>query len=140
MCSQRAEETVREDDYLEMYFLEAFCIFASLASLTWFILEIHPVDWLYSLFSIAHSNLMRYTSLLHFFLFSAGAYGIHRRVPVTWKLGWGGLGILFVDVTIRALTGWHDPLMVVLLELIVGMMGVWWKDRKSYFYVVKGGA
>jgi hypothetical protein len=78
-------------------------------------------------------------------LFWASAfYGIKRKAPIVWKLGWGVLAAGFLEFVIAALSStrklppYDSPLIASISVMVVGCAvlsywAIWWKRQKSYF-------
>jgi hypothetical protein len=77
---------------------------------------------------------------------AAAFYGIHRRVPITWKLGWGVIVFFILEFIIRALSStmgmpqvdhpWIARAAILIGGALVGLYGsFWWKRQESYFSV-----
>jgi hypothetical protein len=74
-------------------------------------------------------------------LLGLGAWGIHRRIPAMWTIGWVVLfasAAVFVFATIRMLLpqpyGWVGVLGA-LVAVILGTVyeGIWWQRHREYF-------
>jgi hypothetical protein len=74
-------------------------------------------------------------------LYAYAAYGIHRKLPAVWKLGWVVFVFSALEFMIRATSsavtqagGW-----VACIGIIVGGIGiafywgVWWNRQRNYF-------
>ena len=71
-------------------------------------------------------------------------YGIHKRVPVTWKLGFawiafGSLAFLSRSLSLVGLPGNLDrrifvPFVVVSTIIVTVYWGRWWYRQKGYFF------
>jgi len=74
-------------------------------------------------------------------IFGVAFYGIQRRMRIFWKLGWGFLGIVYLEFLIRALSnsvkhpqGWIASIAIVIGSLLVAMYwGYWWQRQRSFF-------
>lgn len=70
-----------------------------------------------------------------------GAWGIHRRAPITWALGWSVLVLsaiwTLVEVAANLLSqpyGWLGILGAVAgVILVVCYWGIWWQRHREYF-------
>jgi hypothetical protein len=90
-----------------------------------------------------HSGFGRLYSLLAAGVFAIAFYGIHRRFPIAWKIGWGVLIASFLDFLVSALSfSLRLPLpdrLIASSAIIVGgcavaiYWGFWWNRQKSYF-------
>ena len=85
----------------------------------------------------------RIYSFLVAVLFGFAAYGIHRRKPITWKLGWVLIVVTSLEALLSALSHslklpppdyWIASSAIVIGNgLAVVFVGFWWKRQKSYF-------
>jgi len=77
-------------------------------------------------------------------LYAGAAYGIHRRVPVLWKLGWAVLLISSVEFTVGRIAspltlpdGWVACVGILLAGIAITLYwGAWWNRQKDYFHSV----
>jgi hypothetical protein len=80
-------------------------------------------------------------------LYGSAAYGIHRRVPLAWKLGWAILVVAFLNFTILGVSSvlrqpgdWIIAVAIVVIGLLVAVYwGRWWNRQRHYFDVVARG-
>ncbi|HEY6388449.1 MAG TPA: hypothetical protein VIX91_22445 [Candidatus Acidoferrum sp.] len=127
--------------------LKAICIFFSLLCVVSALTGIRTVHWSTS----DGLNLTKQVglgntlwSVFNALLYAGAAYGIHRRAPVVWKLGWAILIISFLEFTIRGLSlslslpnGWVASVGILIGGIVVTVYwGVWWGREKDYFRVV----
>jgi hypothetical protein len=83
-------------------------------------------------------------SVFNALLYPGAAYGIHRRAPVVWKLGWAVLIISFLEFAIRGLSvslslpnGWVASVGILIGGIVVTVYwGAWWGRQRDYFRVV----
>jgi hypothetical protein len=77
-------------------------------------------------------------------LYASAAYGIHRRIPVVWKLGWAVLIVSFLEFTIGGVSsvlsqpGGRIGATGILVGgvLVAVYWGRWWNRQKGYFQAV----
>jgi hypothetical protein len=77
-------------------------------------------------------------------LYASAAYGIHRRIPVVWKLGWAVLIVSFLEFTtggvysvLRQPGGWIGAAGILVGGVLVAVYwGRWWKRQRGYFRIV----
>lgn len=134
--------------------LKIICIFFCLLSVTSAITHIHAFRW--SLRAVPGAPVTTTTvvtkrsgfgatilSLVGALFYAVAAYGIHRRAPITWKLGWGVLGIVSLSFLIQTLSfslrlpqpDWWIASSAILVgdTAITLYWGFWWKRQKGYF-------
>jgi hypothetical protein len=78
-------------------------------------------------------------------LYASAAYGIHRRIPVVWKLGWGVLIFSCLEFMLRAMSsaltlpeGWAACIGIVVGAIAVTVYwGRWWNRQRDYFRVAE---
>jgi hypothetical protein len=76
-------------------------------------------------------------------LYGSAAYGIHRRIPLVWNLGWAVLIFSPLEFMIRALSsvlslagGWAPCIVIVVGTIAVTIYwGRWWNRQRDYFRV-----
>ena len=76
-------------------------------------------------------------------LWAAAAYGIHKKIPITWKLGWVVLVTSSLEATVSALSYslrlpfpdyWIASSAIVIGFCAVTVYwGFWWKRQRNYF-------
>jgi hypothetical protein len=144
-----------------MRMLKWICILFCLLSLVGAFSDIHGVYWSYR--GVPGSPAARSTlvvtkengfgaalaSIFGALFFAGAAYGIQRRAPIVWKLGWGVLGINFLAFVIRGLSivtkspqpeRWIFSAAILLGAAgVTAYWGVWWKRQKPYFDAVPPG-
>lgn len=77
-------------------------------------------------------------------LYASTAYGIHRRIPVVWKLGWAVLIVSFLEFTIGGVSsvlrqpgGWIGAAGILVGGVLVAVYwGRWWNRQRDYFHIV----
>jgi len=77
-------------------------------------------------------------------LYASAAYGIHRRIPVVWKLGWAILIVSFLEFTIVGVSsvltqpgGWIGAAGILVGGVLVAVYwGRWWNRQRAYFHIV----
>jgi hypothetical protein len=83
-------------------------------------------------------------SVLNALLYASAAYGIHRRLPVVWKLGWVVLIVSCLEFMIRGITsaltlpgGWAACIGIVVGGIFVtAYWGARWNRQRDYFQVL----
>jgi len=88
-----------------------------------------------------HYGSGTFYSVANALMFALAYYGIHRRAPIVWKLGWGFLAILYLEFLIQALSssvkqpqGWIASIAIAIGSLLVALYwGFWWKRQRSFF-------
>lgn len=83
-------------------------------------------------------------SLFSSLLYATAAYGIHRRMPVVWKLGWAVLLVTFLEFTIGGVSsvlrqpgGWIGAAGILVGGVLVAVYwGRWWNRQRGYFHIV----
>ncbi len=83
-------------------------------------------------------------SVFNALLYASAAYGIQRRVPVVWKLGWAVLIISSLQFVIGGVSsvlrqpgGWIGAAGVLVAGVLVTVYwGRWWTRQRNYFNVV----
>ena len=73
-------------------------------------------------------------------LFTVGFYGVHRRLTVSWKVGWFYLAFFYVSFIVSFATKLpkSNPLTVLCIGIVMSgavavYWGAWWKKQKAYF-------
>jgi hypothetical protein len=89
------------------------------------------------------SVVFRICAFIQAVLFAAATYGIHKKAPVTWKLGWVVFAVLFLNVLASALSSslklpppdrWIASFAIVIgFGAVAAYWGFWWKRQKNYF-------
>lgn len=77
-------------------------------------------------------------------LYASAAYGIHRRIPVVWKLGWAVLIVSFLEFTIDGVSsvlrqpgGWIGAAGILVGGVLLAVYwGRWWNRQRGYFHIV----
>lgn len=77
-------------------------------------------------------------------VYASAAYGIHRRIPVVWKLGWAVLIVSFLEATIGGVSsvlrqpgGWIGAAGILVGGVLVAVYwGRWWNRQRDYFHIV----
>jgi hypothetical protein len=94
--------------------------------------------------SMNHGILGTILSVVDAVFWAVAFYGIHKKAPIAWKLGWVVIVVGLVQFLILALSSamrlpkTADP-WVASLAIIAGGCAValywsfWWKQQKSYF-------
>ncbi|HEY1471404.1 MAG TPA: hypothetical protein VGF61_20365 [Candidatus Acidoferrum sp.] len=86
-----------------MRHLIAVCIFFCLLSVVSALTGVRTFQWSTShgMYVAKNSGLINTLwSVFSALLYASAAYGIHRRAPVVWKLGWAVLIVSFLQFTI----------------------------------------
>jgi hypothetical protein len=138
-----------------MRILKVICVLFCLFSLISAITGIQSVNASVSVGESAHTSSAKMVvaqnnsfiaySFLAALLYAAAFYGIQKRKPLTWKLGW----VVIIASFLRFITSvllhslklpqpdcWIVSTAGVLIGSAVAIFwGVWWKRQKSYFSV-----
>jgi hypothetical protein len=127
--------------------LKAICILFCLLSLVSAVTGIRTFHWSTS----DGLNITRQGGLVHTLwsvfsslLYASAAYGIHRRIPIVWKLGWAALIVSFLEFAtggvssvLRQPGGWIGAAGILVGgALVAGYWGRWWNRQKDYFHNV----
>jgi hypothetical protein len=83
-------------------------------------------------------------SVFNSLFYASAAYGIHRRIPVVWKLGWAVLIVSFLEFTIGGVSsvlrqpgGWIGAAVILVGGMLVSVYwGRWWNRQRGYFHIV----
>jgi hypothetical protein len=91
----------------------------------------------------AFSGSAAIRSIVSITFFGSAFIGIQRKVPLTWKLGWGVLAAVYLWFVVSVLSTtlkmsqperWVASCSVVIGGLLVVLYwGYWWWRQKSYF-------
>src|ERR1700730_5797284 len=97
-----------------------------------------------------HSGYGRVWSLVSALIYAGAFYGIQKRAPIGWKLGWCALIVSFLQFSIGALSfslKLPQPARWILSTAILvtgagvtAYWGIWWKRQKSYFRTARSAA
>lgn len=128
--------------------LIAVCIFFCLLSVVSALTGIRTFHWSTSDGPhITRQNGLGNTlwSIFSALLYASAAYGVHRRAPVVWKLGWAVLIMTFLEFTIGGVSsvlrqpgGWIGAAGILIGGVLVAVYwGTWWKRQRDYFVVPK---
>jgi len=127
--------------------LKVFCILFCLVSVASALTGIRAVHWSTS----GGLDITKQTgvgatlwSVFLALVYAGVAYGIHRRVPVVWKLGWAVLIVSSLEFTVggiaSALTlpdGWVACVGILVAGIAITLYwGAWWNRQKDYFHSV----
>jgi uncharacterized membrane protein len=92
---------------------------------------------------ISKNIAFRIYAFLNAILCGAAAYGIHKKVPATWKLGWVVLVVSLLNALVSALSSslklplpdrWIASSAIVIGICAVAIYwGLWWKRKRNYF-------
>ena len=126
--------------------LKIACIFFCLFSLASALTGTRAINWSHGGLHItkqAGIGVMLW-SVFNALLYASAAYGIQRRVPVVWKLGWGVLIISSLQFMIGGVSsvlrqpgGWIGAAGVLVAGVLVTVYwGRWWNRERDYFYCV----
>ena len=106
-------------------------------------LRLHPIHLPMNLTVVEPTGFWKLRALVSLAFFASAFYGIHRRVPLTWKLGWGVIvgGYLWFIVSVLSTTlkmpqpdRWIASCSIVIGTLLVVLYwGYWWWRQKQYF-------
>jgi hypothetical protein len=77
-------------------------------------------------------------------LYAIAAYGVHRRIPFVWKLGWAVLIVSFLEFTIGGVSyvlrqpgGRIGAAGIIVGGVLVAVYwGRWWNRQRDYFHIV----
>jgi hypothetical protein len=91
----------------------------------------------------ASSGLRIFWSIIDAAIFVGAFYGIHKRAPLMWKLGFIGIIIGAASFLMHALSltrsvprsnaQIESSFLVVATIAVASYWGFWWKRQKSYF-------
>lgn len=102
----------------------------------------------FSIFARSHTfgaSLEVLWSALSAVIFVGAFYGIHKRAPVMWKLGFLGIAVSFASFLIRSLllvrsfsttatnTRIESGFLVLATVAVAMYWSFWWNRRRSYF-------
>jgi hypothetical protein len=91
-----------------------------------------------------HKGLGATLSLLLAVLYACAFYGIHKKAPLTWRLGWVAIAFGFLEFLAVALSSTRRlpetvPPWIASVAIVVGggavalYWGLWWNRQKGYF-------
>ena len=91
----------------------------------------------------ASSELRIFWALVNAAVFGGALYGVHKRVPLMWKLGFIGIVIGAASFLMHALSltrslppsssQIESSFLVVATIAVALYWGFWWKRQKAYF-------
>jgi hypothetical protein len=95
-------------------------------------------------YSTSHEKLVMARCLVLAVAYGAALFGIHKKAPIAWKLGWGAIAAELLALPVWALSVTSriprtDSPGVAAAAVIVGGVavalywGFWWYRQKSYF-------
>src|SRR5580704_2222755 len=124
--------------------LKAFCVLFCLFSLVSALTGVRAFHWSTSdgLNITRQGGLINTLwSVFNALLFASAAYGIDRRIPVVWKLGWAVLTVFFLEFAIGGVSsvlrqpgGWIGAAGILVGGVLVAVYwGRWWNRQKDYF-------
>lgn len=128
-----------------MRFLKVFCVLVCLFSVARFVAIIHGVFSPEAGLIVARPGIWAAIwSLVVALAAALEFYGIHKRAPFAWNLGWGILAATFSEFLARAGSAVlgvpeADYPWVAFAGVMVGgslvalYWGLWWKRQKGYF-------
>jgi hypothetical protein len=126
-----------------MRVLQVFCAFLCLLSVLSAVTGIQSISVADRVVIAKHGGFGRIYSLFVAGVFAAAVYGIRRRAPIVWKLGWVLLAASFVSFVVSALPGalrqpppgcWIVAAFILIGGLVVTVYwGWWWKRQRDYF-------
>lgn len=126
--------------------LKIACAFFAFLSLATTLTGTRAINWSYGGLHIAkHAGIgVMLCSLFDALLYASVAYGIQRRVPVVWKLGWVVLIISSLQFMIggpssvlRQPGGWIGAAGILVGGVLVAVYwGRWWNRQRDYFHIV----
>ena len=133
---------------IKMRTLKIVCVLLCVLSLASALTGIRAIRWsTFGGLDIAKQTGVGATlwALLNALLFASAAYGIHRRIPAVWKLGWAVLIFSCLEFMIRAIgsalilpEGWAACIGIVVGATVVTVYwGRWWNRQRDYFRVVE---
>src|ERR1700730_1032931 len=127
--------------------LKAICILFCLLSVVSAVTGIRTFHWSTS----DGLNITRQGGLVHTLwsvfsslLYASAAYGLHRRIPVVWKLGWAVLIVSILEFTtggvssvLRQPGGWIGAAGILVGGVLVAVYwGRWWNRQRGHFHIV----
>jgi len=131
---------------LTMRTLKIVCVFFCLLSLASALTGTRAIDWSSGGLHITkHAGIgVMLWSVFNALLYATAVYGIHRRVPMVWKLGWVVLIISSlhfmiggVSSVLRQPGGWVGAAGILIAGVLVTVYwGRWWNRQRDYFYRV----
>jgi hypothetical protein len=124
--------------------LKAMFILGFVVSLIALIPSLRSVRTEHFQFVANHSLLNHLISLGDAVLFGIGFYGIHRRMPLAWRVGWFYLGLFYVSSIVSGMAAARTTMAaperwIMLSAVVVGISavavywGIWWNKQKAYF-------
>jgi len=128
-----------------MRFLKVFCVLVCLFSVARFVAIIHGVFSPEAGLIVARPGIWAAIwSLVVALAAALEFYGIHKRAPFAWNLGWGILAATFSEFLARAGSAafkvpeadypWFAFACVMVGGSLVALYwGFWWKRQKAYF-------
>ena len=127
-----------------MRVLKIICAFLFLEGLVSIPFRLHPIHWLPAGMTVTgFSGSAAIRTIVSITFFGSAFIGIHRKAPLTWKLGWGVIVALYLWFVISSLSvilqqpephRWILCCSVVAGGLLVMLYwGFWWWRQKSYF-------
>jgi hypothetical protein len=90
------------NDWLAMRVLQAICVLFCLLCILSAVTGIQSIIVADRVAITRHSDLGRLYAILTAALCAAAVYGIHRRAPIVWKLGWVVLAASFLSFVVMA--------------------------------------
>jgi hypothetical protein len=126
-----------------MRVLQALCGIFCLLSILSAVTGIASIEVTDHVVITRHGDLGRlYAVVLAAFL-ALAFYGVHRRAPIAWKLGWVVLGASFLSFLGTGLSGaLRQPppgrgiissFIVIDGSMVTVVWGLWWKHQRGYF-------
>jgi hypothetical protein len=128
-----------------MHTLKTICLFFFLLSLVSVIeggLAIHPSP--FRSMSLSHGVFGTTVSILDAVFWACAFYGIHKRAPIAWNLGWAVIVVGLLEFLIFGLSSTmrlpqaDNPWIASAAVVVVGgavatYWSIWWKRQKGYF-------
>jgi hypothetical protein len=136
---------VKFETYTGIWGLKIVCAVYGATSFVYLTLSlipmIDPFHSQFAVFNVSHSIGSRIAWLSNVLLSFGGAYGLHRRAPIVWKLGPWIFSLIFLDWVVESLAsvrGLPKAWIASVGIVIVGFAGVgywfrWWRRQKGYF-------
>jgi hypothetical protein len=126
--------------------LKIACAFFAFLSLAATLTGTRAISWSFGGLHITkHAGIgVMFGSLFNALLYASAAYGIQRRVPVVWKLGWAVLIISSLQFMIGGLSSvlrqpgaWIGAAGILVGGALVSVYwGRWWNRQRDYFHTV----
>ncbi len=134
---------VKHDHTMSMRVFQAVCALLCLLSVFSAATGIQSVSITDHVAIVKQNDLGRAYALVSAAVLALAVYGIQKRAPVTWKLGWVVLAASFASFLLTALPGttrlllpgrWIASAFILVGTAFVSIFwGLWWKLQRDYF-------